>query len=166
MFFFDVLKKNFVFHILMRSLLIISAKSKGLQTVEESDVSSANNFAIDSMLSGRSFMYTKKSKGPAQVLSPVEFMPELVTNLRSDHREILSRTYQWGNCLKFQQSLVCIVIPIVRPYQRRLRYLKSLLSKNFKWRTLIKICINTMDNWLQLIFTRVVWSKTRLIRRK
>ena len=78
----------------MRSLLIISAKSKGLQTVEESDVSSANNFAIDSMLSERSFMYTKKSKGPAQVLSPVELMPELVTNLRSDHREILSRTYQ------------------------------------------------------------------------
>ena len=32
--------------------------------VEKSDVSSANNFAKDSKLSGRSFIYTKKSKGP------------------------------------------------------------------------------------------------------
>ena len=31
----------------------------------KSDVSSANNFAKDSKLSGRSFIYTKKSKGPS-----------------------------------------------------------------------------------------------------
>ena len=33
--------------------------------IEKSDVSSANNFAKDSKLPGRSFMYTKKSKGPS-----------------------------------------------------------------------------------------------------
>ena len=33
--------------------------------VEKSDLSSANNFAEDSKLSGRSFIYTKKSKGPS-----------------------------------------------------------------------------------------------------
>ena len=49
----------------MRFLFIISAESKGLQTVEKSDVSSSNNFAKDSKLSGRSFIYTKKSKGPS-----------------------------------------------------------------------------------------------------
>ena len=47
----------------MRFLSIISAESKGLQTVEKNDVSSSNNFAKDSKLSGRSLIYTKKSKG-------------------------------------------------------------------------------------------------------
>ena len=49
----------------MRSLFIISAESKGLQTVEKIDVSSGNRFAKDSKLSGRPFIYTKKSKGPS-----------------------------------------------------------------------------------------------------
>ena len=33
--------------------------------IEKSDVLSANNFAKDSKLSGRSFMYTKQSRGPS-----------------------------------------------------------------------------------------------------
>ena len=49
----------------MRSLFIISAESKGLQTVEKIDVSSGNRFAKDSKLSGRPFIYTKKSKDPS-----------------------------------------------------------------------------------------------------
>ena len=48
-------------------ILIISVEGKELKTVEKSDVSSASNFAKDSRLSGKSFMYTKKSKGPSIV---------------------------------------------------------------------------------------------------
>ena len=48
----------------MRSLFIISAERKRLQTAETSDLSSANNFVTESKFSERSFMYTKKSKGP------------------------------------------------------------------------------------------------------
>ena len=49
---------------LIRSLFIISAESKGLKTVGKSDASSGNNFVKDSKLSGMWFIYTKKSKGP------------------------------------------------------------------------------------------------------
>ena len=50
-------------------------------------------------------------RAKAQVLSPVELLPGLVTNLRTDHRELLPGTYHWGNfekvcanCLKLQVS--------------------------------------------------------------
>ena len=67
------------------------------------------NFAKDSKLSGRSFIYAKKSKGPN--IEPCG------TRARSGN--------QTANCLKFQQSRVCIVIPRARPYQRLLRYIRS-----------------------------------------
>ena len=49
----------------MRSLFITSPESKGLKTVEKSDVSSEKDEKKDSKLSGRSFIYTKRSKGPS-----------------------------------------------------------------------------------------------------
>ena len=79
----------------------------------------------------------KKAKNP--LLSPVELLPGLVTNWRTDYWELLPGTYHWGNsekvcanCLEFQQSLVYIVITRARPYQRLLRYLRSLLLLQVK----------------------------------
>ena len=49
--------------ILIRLLFIISAESKGLPTVQKSDVSSENNFAKYSKLSGSLITYTKDNRG-------------------------------------------------------------------------------------------------------
>ena len=61
---------NIIFHlnahsdILLRSSFNKFADSDKLYTVENNEVSSANNLADDSKFSGRSLMYIKKSRGP------------------------------------------------------------------------------------------------------
>ena len=91
-------------------------------------------FAKDSKLSGRSFVYTKKSKGPsiepcgtpARTGDQFEEWPLQTTLWNLSLRKLCV------NCLKFLQSLVCIVIPRARPYQRLLRYLRSKLLLRVK----------------------------------
>ena len=50
--------------IFLRSAFISPADNGGSQTVENKEVSSANNLASDSKLLGRSFIYTKKRSNP------------------------------------------------------------------------------------------------------
>ena len=50
--------------IFLRSSFNKSADSDKLYTVENNEVSSANNLTYDSKFSGRSLMYIKKSSGP------------------------------------------------------------------------------------------------------
>ena len=69
--------------ILMRSLFIISIESTGLSAVENSDVSSANNFTSNSKFSGRSFMCTKKGRCPSAKL--VDTLPKLMIHLKTGH---------------------------------------------------------------------------------
>ena len=80
---------NIIFHLyayskfFFRSLSSWSADILGLQTVENSEVSSAKSLAVDSKLSARSFMYIRQSNGPK--IEPVEHQLVLMTNLSTGH---------------------------------------------------------------------------------
>ena len=93
----------------------------------KSDVSFANNFSKDSKLSGRSFIYTKKRKGPsiepsgtpARTGDQFEDWP-LRTTLGN-----LSLRKLWKSLWKLPEIPASIVIPRAKPYQKLLRYLRS-----------------------------------------
>ena len=77
-------------------------------------------------------------RAKVKLLSPMVLLSVLVT-IWGLNLKLLSGTYYLGNskkvcenCLKFQQSLVCIVISRVILYQRFLRYLRNLLLVQVK----------------------------------
>ena len=69
--------------ILIRSLFIISAGSKGLRTVEERDALSSSNYPNDSKFPDRLFVYTNKSKDLS--IEPFENPVKIGDKVRTGH---------------------------------------------------------------------------------
>lgn len=125
--------------ILMRYLFMISTKSKGLSMVEKSDVSSANDFAVDSNYQGDHLCIPRRTL--ARIGNQFEDWP-LGTTLCNLSLRKLSKSFFKLPQISAVSNLYSN--PSCQTYQRLFRYPRSLLLLHVN---LIKICINTISNW-------------------